>query len=80
LYLLTLGVLLFGLLAGAVFAWVSMLPHRFEARRLHKDIGTLHDKLEELQQSMKPAANAAEDDFYLTGPKRPAWKFWKRRS
>src|ERR1700733_14973215 len=52
LYLLTLGLLLIGLLLGAGFAWLSMLPHWLAARRLRGDIGHLHDKLEELQQTM----------------------------
>ena len=75
LYLLTLGTLLLGLLFGAMFAWFGMLPHRFEARRLRKDISNLHDKLEELQRIVTPAP--VYSDGLLPLPKR-SWKFWRR--
>src|ERR1700733_4241560 len=52
LYLLTLGLLFIGLLLGAGFAWLSMMPHWLAARRLRGDITHLHDKLEELQQTI----------------------------
>lgn len=54
LYLLTLGTLFIGLLAGATVGWTSALRHRFEARRLRKDITHLHTKVHDLQQTILP--------------------------
>jgi uncharacterized integral membrane protein len=79
LYLLTLGILLLGLLLGAGFAWLSMLPHQLAARRLRNDIGHLHDKLEELQQTISAAPRMRDDGTALPPPKSK-WRFWGRGS
>lgn len=73
LYLLSLGTLFIGLLAGATIGWTSALRHRFEARRLRKDITHLHDKLHDLQQTiLPPDANGPT----LPSPKR-RWRMWE---
>lgn len=71
----TLGTLFFGVLAGALMAWIAMLPHRLRARRLNKDIATMREKLQELQQTVLPPAAKG----HLFGP--PAkykWGFWNK--
>lgn len=71
LYLFSLGTLLFGMMLGALVTWFSMLPHRFAARRLQKDILKLNEKIENLQQTVLPP----ERGLTLAAPK---WQFWKK--
>ncbi len=75
LYLISLGTLFTGLLIGAAFGWIGTLSHRFEARRLRKDIAGLRDKIEELQH----AARKHEHHPILSASNRPKlkWRFWE---
>ena len=73
LYLLSLGTLFLGLLAGALIAWLFMLPHRFTARRLRKDIALLRSKIEGLQQTVIEPIR--KDSFFLSEPKSKR-RFW----
>ncbi|HEU0118355.1 MAG TPA: LapA family protein [Alphaproteobacteria bacterium] len=72
LYLLTLGTLLFGVLIGMIAGWVAMLQHRFEARRLRKEIMTLQEKITDLQQTVIPPARTGTT--LRTSSKRSFWK------
>jgi uncharacterized integral membrane protein len=70
---LSLGTLVFGVLIGALMAWLAMLPHRLRARRLGKDIALLREKLQELQQTVLSPSKG-----HLFAP--PAkYKFWKKK-
>lgn len=70
LYLVALTPLVFGLVFGGVWGWAGGLRHRFQARRLHKELGTLNDKIGELQKAVIVQQVQA-------APKKP---FWKRQS
>ncbi len=75
LYLLTLGTLFCGFLAGAIIAWFNMLPHRLNARRLRKEIALLHEKIGDLQQTVLAPRQA---DASLLTPPKPKWRFWEK--
>ena len=78
LYLLTLGTLLFGVLIGAAVAWFNLLPHRFKARRMRKDLVALQDKVASLQQTVVPPVVPVQGHDGISrlpdlAPKRPFW-------
>lgn len=77
LYLLTLGTLFLGILIGGFIAWFGMIPHRLRARRMQKDLATLQNKVDDLQQTLATASAVApdpDDDLLLPGP--PKKRFW----
>ncbi|MDP9126722.1 MAG: lipopolysaccharide assembly protein LapA domain-containing protein [Pseudomonadota bacterium] len=89
LYILTLGTLFFGLLLGAFVAWLNLLPHRFQARRLRKDLAKLQGKIEDLQQTVLPPHRGDEhhepadpdednEDLALLPRPKSAWGFGPR--
>ncbi|MDR3449931.1 MAG: LapA family protein [Alphaproteobacteria bacterium] len=69
LYLVGLVPLAAGLFVGGLVGWLRGLPHRLKARRLHKELGALNERIGELQK-----AAVTEPD--LPPPQRP---FWKRK-
>jgi uncharacterized integral membrane protein len=71
----TLGTLFFGVLAGALMAWIATLPHRLRARRLGKDIAAMREKLQELQQTVIPPAKG----HWFAPPAKYKWGFGKKR-
>jgi uncharacterized integral membrane protein len=71
---LTLGTLFFGVLAGALMAWITALPHRLRERRLNKDLNTMRDKLQELQQTVLPPNKG----YLFSPPAKYKWGFWKK--
>jgi uncharacterized integral membrane protein len=75
--LLTLGTFVLGLLLGAVIAWFSLLPHRFTARRLRKELAALQDRIGDLQQTIIPP-RAKNDSPLLASRSRR--RFWRSRS
>lgn len=70
----TLGTLFFGVLAGTLMAWIAMLPHRLRARRLSKDLATMRERLQELQQTILPPAKG----HFFGPPSKYKWGFWNR--
>lgn len=74
LYLLSLGTLFMGLLFGAVVAWLMMIPHRLQSRRLHKDIANLNQKIIDLQQTVLAPRR---DMDTLPAPSKWDWRFWE---
>jgi len=77
LYLLSLGTLFVGLLLGAIIAWFAMLPHRFAARRLRKDLKKMHEKIEDLQQTVIAPAPSGITKFFSPKLKK---RFWERKT
>lgn len=74
-YLLSLGSLFSGVLIGAVITWIGLLPHRLAARRLHKEIARMNDKISELQHSVQSAV-----PLKISSPFKPKsrWRFWTK--
>ena len=60
LYLFSLGTLFAGFALGALIGWIGHIPHRMEARRLRRDIGRLHEKIEEMNSTLPDAAENPE--------------------
>lgn len=81
LFVMVLGALAIGLLAGATFVWVQHMPHRFRARRLGKDLVELSNRLIEAEQELERhrerqrAEETAQPPIART---RPFWSFWKK--
>jgi len=71
---LTLGPLFIGILFGALLAWIIMLPQRFRAHRLGKDVAALHEQLKAMQQRVL----APESRDQLLAIAKTKWAFWKR--
>ena len=69
LYLFALGTFFGGMLIGSVIGWMSNLPHRMESRRLRRDIAGLHQKIEDISDSMPTAATKNESYDELPKPK-----------
>ncbi len=86
LYILTLGSLAVGLVLGGFFVWLTVLPHRFRARRLGKDVTLLSGKILELEREVeqhREATRARQDQQRVTAVKTPLltgpkWRFWER--
>ena len=74
LYLLTLSPLFIGLLSGAIIMWVSLLPDRLAARRVHKELVRLHEKVSDLHHIVLPTSTPL-----LLSPQPSKWFFWKKR-
>ena len=74
-YLLTLGALVSGLLLGATGMWISVLPHRLSARRMHRELARMNDTISSLQRSLKPAVSAETAPSPLSSRR---WRFWSR--
>lgn len=72
---LVLGAFFLGLLVGAMIVWLNLLPHRFKARRLRKDLTRLQGKIEDMRQSVMPPGGQNSDRM-LSGPQptRPVWR------
>jgi uncharacterized integral membrane protein len=47
-YVVSLGTLFLGFLAGLVVGWVGHIPHRMEARKLRRHVAGLTKKLDEM--------------------------------
>lgn len=73
-YLLTLGSLLVGLFIGTVMTWIGLLPHRFAAKRMHKELARMNDKISALQQTV----HSKEAAFASAAKPRSSWRFWKK--
>ncbi len=71
---LTLGTLFFGVLAGALMAWIAALPHRLRERRLNKDLASMREKLQEMQQTILPP----NQGHFFGVPQRYKWDFWNK--
>ena len=67
LYVVGLMPLLFGLLVGGLLGWLAGVPHRLRARRLHKELGALNEKIDQLQKSA-----IIQADHIL--PKKAFWR------
>jgi uncharacterized integral membrane protein len=52
LFFVGLTPLVFGLVVGALSAWLAALPHRLRTRRLNKELSVLNDRIGELQKSV----------------------------
>jgi len=76
LYLLSLGTLFVGVFVGAIWGWVSMLPHRLQAHRLHKDIATLNQRLENLQPTLIVPSKPAMSFISSEQGEKSKWRFW----
>jgi len=70
LYLAGLVPLIFGLLLGAALGWLAGVPHRLRARRLHKELNVLNDRIDDLQKTS--IIQHAETEKKKS--------FWERRS
>ncbi len=81
LYLLTLGTLLFGVLAGAAIAWFSFLPHRLRAGQLRRALVELQDKVATIQPTVTPPVLSQNQngDLQLAETK-PKWRLRSSRS
>jgi len=51
LYLVGFVPLAVGVVFGGIWGWLGHIPHRLRARRLHKELGVLNDRIGELQKS-----------------------------
>ncbi len=51
LYAVGLGPLVFGFFLGLFLGWLNGLPHKMHARKLVKELGSLNDKIGELQKT-----------------------------
>ncbi len=51
LYLAGLLPLIFGLFFGALLGWLTGMPHRLRARRLHKELNALNNQIDDLQKT-----------------------------
>ena len=60
--LLALGLLFLGILVGGFVVWISMLHHRFEARRLRHEMKKLNEKLSVLQTKPSDSLPSVMDD------------------
>jgi uncharacterized integral membrane protein len=78
-YLLSLGTLFVGLMMGAVVAWLYMIPHRLRARRLHKDVILLNDKIHDLQQTVLAPEHAARKPHLPFLTSKSLRRFWEPR-
>lgn len=76
LYIVTLGALILGVLFGGLFVWIGMLPHRFKARRLGKDMAILSDKMVEMERELETHRIRPSPPPSLLA--RPKWRFWER--
>lgn len=77
-YLLSLGTLFAGLIIGAIITTLAMIPHRLQARRLHKDIAKLNDKILDLQQTII-SPTSSQDDLQQQRPfltSKSLRRFW----
>jgi len=61
-----LAPLALGIILGGVLGGVISLPHRMRAKRLHKELGALNDKIIELQKAsvVKHAQAAPKKTFW----------------
>ena len=66
LYLASLVPLVFGLIFGGVWGWLTGVPYRFRARWLKNDLERLSDKIDGLQKSdlVHPAFSAQKKHFW----------------
>jgi len=76
LYLLTLGTLFAGFLLGLAAGWLGNLSHRFEARRLRKEISGLNDKIMDLQQTVLAPLRKEN----ALPPPKSKWRFWEKET
>ncbi len=77
LYVMVLGALALGLVAGGFIMWLGALRHRFAARRLGKDVVLLSDRLMHAERELEQhrARLGETDKPQITGSK---WRFWER--
>jgi uncharacterized integral membrane protein len=67
LYLAGLVPLAAGLIFGGVWGWLTGVPHRLRAHRLHKELDALNDKMSELQKG-------ALVQLAPPAPRKPFWE------
>jgi hypothetical protein len=58
--------LIVGLVVGGMWGWVASLPHRWRARKLHKEVGRLNEHIGTLQQPV------------VGEPMPPKKRFWEK--
>jgi uncharacterized integral membrane protein len=68
LYIVGFLPLVFGLAFGALWGWLSALPHRMQSRRLHKEMTVLNAKLNDLHRSTLVSSTPVTEQ-----------KFWWKR-